>query len=156
LDCIVYKLELQCELPEESLPTCPNSVPKHGGVDTGKQRAIEPPPPLRYELWDSGGNISGGLGRLDVFESPRLILLCNNFEAKDPVFSQIHIPFEQSRIRGASMHSLTLEITGEGSLAVGAIQQSFVSVGTEGSREDGDIAEDALVFVRGDEASIWH
>jgi len=43
------------------------------------------------------------------------------------------------------MHSLAFEVAGEGSLTVGAIQQGLVSVGTEGSREDGNIAEDALV-----------
>ena len=43
------------------------------------------------------------------------------------------------------MHSLALEIAGEGTLTIGAIQQGFVSVCTEGSRKDGDITENTLV-----------
>jgi hypothetical protein len=146
---IVYELELQCELPEESLPTGPNSIPEYRSVDTGKQRTVEPPPPLRNELGDTGGNVGGGLGRLYVFESPRLLLLCHDFETKDSIFSEVHVPLEQSRLCGTSMHSLALEVAGEGSLTVGTIQQGLVSVGAEGSGKDGNITEDTLVCMRG-------
>lgn len=146
---IVYELELQCELPEESLSTSPNPIPEYRSVDAGKQRTVKPPPPLRNELGNSGGNIGGGLGRLDVFESPRLFLLCHDFEAKDPVFSEVHIPLEQSRLCGTSMHSLALEVAGEGSLTIWTIQQGLVSVGTECSGKDGNITKNALVCVRG-------
>ena len=147
---VVYELELQCELPEESLPTGPNPIPEYRSVDTGKQRAVEPPPPLRNELGDSGWNISGGLGRLDVFESPCLLLLCHDFETKDSIFSEVHVPLEQARLCGTSMHSLALEVAGEGSLTIGTIQQGLVSVGAERSGKDGNITEDALVCMRGE------
>jgi len=147
---VVYELELQCKLSEESLPTGPDPIPEYRGVDTGKQRAIEPSPPLRNELGDSSGNISGGLCRLDVFESPRLLFLCYDFETKDSIFGEVHVPLEQSRLRGASMHGLTLEVAGEGSLTVGTIQQGLVSVGTECSGKDGNITKDALVCIRGE------
>ena len=102
---------------------------------------------MRNELWNGGGNVGGGFGRLDVFEGPRLLSLCHNFKTKDSVFGQIHVPLEQSGLRGALMHSLALEVAGEGSLAIGAIQQGPVSIGAEGSGKDRDIAKDALVFV---------
>lgn len=123
-------------------------------MDTGEQRAVEPPPPLRNKLRNSSGNVSRGLGRLDVFESPALLLFCHNFETEDPIFSEVHVPLEQSRLCGSSMHSLSLEVAGEGTLAVGAVQQGLVSVGTEGSGEDGNITEDALFCTRGDEVLV--
>jgi len=119
---VVYELELQRELPEEPLPTGPNPVPEYGRMNTGKQRAVQPPPPLRNELGDSGGNISRGLGRLDVFESPRLLLLCHDFETKDSIFGKVHVPLEQSRFYCTSMHSLALEIAGERSLTIRTVQ----------------------------------
>ena len=148
LDGVVNELELQYKFPEESMPACPNPIPEYGSVDTSEQRPVEPSPPLRNELGNGGGNISRSLGRLDVFESPRFLLLCHDFETKDSVFSEVHIPLEQSRLSSSSMHSLALEVAGEGSLTIGTVQQGFVSVGTEGSRKDGDIAEDALVCTR--------
>ena len=146
---VVYELELQCELPEETLPTGPNPKPEYRSVDTGKQRTVEPPPPLRDEFGDSSGNISGGLCRLDIFESPRLLLLCHDFETKDSIFSEVHVPLEQSRLRGTSMHSLALEVAGKGSLTIWTIQQGLISVGTERSGKDRNITEDALVCMRG-------
>ena len=147
---VIYELELQCELSEESLPTGPNPKPEYRSVETGKQRAVEPSPPLRNELRDSSGNISRSLGRFDVFESPRLLFLCYDFETKDSIFGEVHVPLEQSRLRGASMHGLALEVAGEGSLTIGTIQQGLVSVGTECSGKDGNITEDALVCMGGE------
>lgn len=130
------------------MPTGPNSIPEYRSVDTGEQRTVEPPPPLRNKLGNGGGNISGSFGGLNVFESPRLVLLCHDFKTKDSIFSKVHVPLEQSRLRGTPMHSLTLEIAGEGSLTIRTIQQGFVSVGTEGTGKDGYITKDALVFVK--------
>ena len=144
LNRIVNELELQHEFPEESLPTGPDPVPEYSSVNAGEQRTVEPPPPLRNKLWDSGGNICGCLGGFDVFERPRLPLLCYDLKTKDSIFSQVHVPLEQSRFRGTPVHSLALEITGKGTLTVGAVQQGFVPVGTECSGKDRDITKDTL------------
>lgn len=153
LDCIVDKFELQRKLPEESLSTSPDPVPEYRGMDAGKQRAIEPPPPLRDEFGDSGGNIGRGLSRLDVFEGPCLLLLCHDFETEDSIFSKVHVPLEQPSICGTSVHSLAFEVASKGSLTIGTIEQGLVSVGTKSSRKDGNVTEDALVCGRGEYVS---
>ena len=117
-------------------------------MDASEQRTVEPPPPLGNELWDGCGNIGRGLGGLDIFESPRLLLLCYDFETKDSIFSEVHVPLKQARICGPSVHCLALEVAGKGPLTVGTIQQGPVSVGAERSREDGNVTEDTLVCGR--------
>ena len=117
-------------------------------MDAGEQRAVKPSPPLGNELWDGGGNVGGGLGRLDVFESPRLLLFRHDFETKDSIFSEVHVPLKQARIRGSSMHCLALEVTGKGPPAIGTVQQGPVSVGAKCSGKDGNVTEDTLVCGR--------
>lgn len=150
LHCIVNEFELQCNLPEESLSTGPDPIPEYCGMDTSKQRAVEPPPPLRNELGNGSGNVGRGLGRLDVFEGPRLLLLCHDFETEDSVFSKVHVPLEQPSICGTSVHSLAFEVTSKGPPTIGAIEQGPISVGAKSSGEDGNVTEDALVCMRGE------
>jgi hypothetical protein len=61
------------------------------------------------------------------------------------IFSEVHVPLEKaSRVDTISVHGLTLEVTGERSVAIGSIQQCFVAVGGEGAGKHRDVSEDTL------------
>jgi len=52
-----------------------------------RKRAIEPPPSLADKLGRRLGDVRLGCAVLDVGQRPFLVLLCNELEAEDPVFS---------------------------------------------------------------------
>ena len=52
-----------------------------------RKRAIEPSPSLTDKLGRRLGDVSFCFAVLDVGQGPLLVLLCNELEAEDPVFS---------------------------------------------------------------------
>ena len=52
-----------------------------------RKRTIEPSPSLADELGRRLGDVSLGCAMLDVGQRPFLVLLCDELEAEDPVFS---------------------------------------------------------------------
>ena len=98
---------------------------------------------------------------------PALAFLCNNFEAKNTILSEVHISLfvkvhrrlsvyllkdvwwtrtKKACIASSTMHSLTLEIRSKGSFTVGAIQECLVTVSTESSGKNADISKDTLII----------
>lgn len=141
---VVNEQELQREFPEESLPTSPNPIEGHCSVDADEERAIYRIPPLSNEFGDGCGDFCSSFSRLDVFENPRLLLLCHKFKRKDPAFGYADVPVKQSCL---PVGGFCLQVAGERSLTIGAIHQGFVSVGAECVRKGGDITNDTLGFV---------
>lgn len=75
----------------------------------------------------------GGLGRLDVSESP---FLHHDFEKKDLIFGGLHTPLGRPPPCGSTRQILSPEIDTEGCRTVRGVQHGFVSVSAEGSRKE--------------------
>ena len=101
---------------------------------------------MRNELGNRIWNGGGSPRRLDVFESPRLLFLCHDFERKDSIFRQADTPVEKSRPSDTEIHGLAPKVAGKGSLTIYIVQQGRIPVGAEGTRK-GDVTEDTLVVL---------
>ena len=62
------------------MPTTHDLTDMRNGIDCGEERAIQPSPTLRYELWERFGNIGFADGSLDIFEHPEEQLGESDFE----------------------------------------------------------------------------
>ena len=105
---------------------------EHGCVNRCKHRSVEPSSSLRNEFGHGGGHVGRRLRALDIFEHPCFPLLCDDFEAKDTIFSEVHVPLEKaSPIGSTPVHRLSLEVGREGSFTIGPVEESLVTIGTE-------------------------
>ena len=87
----------------------------------------------------------GGLSGLDESEGPpSLPLLHRDFKKQYLIFGELYIPLEQPRSCG----SPGPEVHCEGPRTVRVVQHGMVSIGTEGSRKEGNVIKGAhLIFV---------
>ena len=98
LNGVVDELQRKNNLAEEVLARSPDPEPEYGGVDGCEEGAVQPATTLRDEFGDRCRYIGRSLGTLDIVQLPALLLLRDDFEAKDTILGEVHVALEKTSI----------------------------------------------------------